>query len=258
MQLKIQSLTFFYGNVCALQDVTFNAKEGEILGILGPNGSGKTTLLKCINKVLKSQSGEVLINGTELSLLNRKEIAKIIGVVPQMSKVFPFQVLEVVMMGRYPHIDALGSETQLDFEATRDAMTLTGIDYLSERYIDELSGGELQKVIIARALAQQPEILLLDEPISHLDINHQLEILDLIQKITHENQLTTLLVSHNLNMAARYCDKLLLLSSGKVYSIGSVEKVLTSETIKEVFQVDAEIRYSKQIQSYQIIPLKPI
>lgn len=258
MQLRIKNISFFYDSIRALDNVTFAAKESEILGIIGPNGSGKTTLLKCINKVLEPQGGSILINETDISDFDRKEIARLIGVVPQISKIFSFQVLDVIMMGRYPHIDGLGAEKPSDFEAVKKAMTLTGIPHLSERYIGELSGGEFQKVIIARALAQEPEILLLDEPTTHLDINHQLEILELIRKITRKNQLTTLLVSHNLNMAARFCDKLLLLSTGKVHSIGSVDEVLTPEKIKEVFQVHADVSYHKQIGSYQIISLKPI
>ena len=257
VKLRIKNISFFYDSVCALDNITFDTKESEILGIIGPNGSGKTTLLKCINKVLKPLRGTILINETDISHFDGKEIARVIGVVPQISKIFSFQVLDVILMGRYSHIDGLGSEKPSDFEAVRKAMTLTGIDHLSERYIDELSGGEFQKVIIARALAQEPEILLLDEPTTHLDINHQLEILELIKTITRENCLTTLLVSHNLNMAARFCDNLLLLSSGKIHSTGSVDEVLTPEKIKDVFHVHAEVLYHKEIQSYQIISLKP-
>ncbi|HUX98052.1 MAG TPA: ABC transporter ATP-binding protein [Candidatus Deferrimicrobium sp.] len=258
MHLSINQISFFYQSVCALENITFEANTGEILGIIGPNGSGKTTLLKCINKVLTPLNGTILINETDLAHLNRKEIAKIMGVVPQISKNFPLQVLDVVLMGRYPHIDGLGNEKPSDFEAAKWAMSLTGIINLYERYIDELSGGELQRVIIARALAQEPEVLLLDEPTTHLDVNHELEILELIKAITREKQLITILVSHNLNMAARYCDKLILLNAGKVHSIGTIQEVLTPEKLKEVFHIRAEMLYHEQIQSYQITTLNPL
>ncbi len=257
MPLHIKNLNFSYNNLCALENISFSAQEGQILGIIGPNGAGKTTLLKCINRTMKPKSGSVLIDDMNVALLNRKKIARLIGVVPQISKIFPFQVLDVIMMGRYPHLDGLNGESSHDFEAARRAMKLTGIQHLSERFIDELSGGELQKVIIARTIAQEPKILLLDEPITHLDINHQLEILELIKRITIESQLITILVSHNLNMAARYCDRLILLQAGKVHSIGSIEAVLTPEKIQDVFRVQTEIFFQKQIQSHQIILLKP-
>ena len=258
MQLKVKNLNFSYDSVTALENVTFEAQPGEILGVIGPNGSGKTTLLKCLNKVLAPEPGSVLVNEADVIELSRNAIAKIFGVVPQISKTFPFQVLDIIMMGRFPHIEGMDREKPTDFKAVKKAMTLTGISHLSERYIDELSGGERQKVIIARALAQEPQILLLDEPTTHLDINHQLELLNLIKQITQENQLITVLVSHNLNMAARYCDTLLLLSSGKVHSIGNVNEVLKPETIQEVFHVQTELLYNQQIQSFQIISLKPV
>jgi iron complex transport system ATP-binding protein len=256
--LTVKNISFYYDHVCALDNVSFTAKEGEIMGIIGPNGSGKTTLLKCINRALTPKVGIVLIDKNNIFNIKRKDIAKRIGLVPQISKLFRFQVLDVVLMGRYPHIEGLSGEQPKDFEAVREAMNLTRIDHLTERYVDELSGGELQKVIVARAIAQEPEILLLDEPTNHLDINHQLEILDLIKRITQERHLITILVSHNLNMAARYCDRLMLLKGGKVHSIGSVEQILTPEAIKEVFHVQAELSYHSQIRSYQVTLLKPL
>ena len=145
VRLQIKDLTFYYDGVCALENITFDAKEGELLGIIGPNGSGKTTLLKCINRVLKPVSGAILFDDIDLSSLERKEIAKIVGVVPQISKIFPFVVLDVILMGRYPHLTGLGGEKASDFEAVKKAMVLTGVSHLSERFTDELSGGESKK-----------------------------------------------------------------------------------------------------------------
>ena len=257
MYLQIKNVSFSFDSIQALDNVSFVAHNNEILGLIGPNGSGKTTLLRCINRVLKPKMGAVFINEDDILNFKRKEIAQKIGVVPQSSKIFPFTVLDAILMGRFPHIKQFGDEKISDFEIVKHAMELTGILHLAERAIDELSGGELQKVILARALAQTPEVLLLDEPTTHLDINHQLEVLELIKRITKTKGLITILVSHNLNLAARYCDKLLLLNSGKVYSIGSVPEILTSEKIRDVFHVDAEITYHEPTHSYNIILLSP-
>ncbi|MDD1779448.1 MAG: ABC transporter ATP-binding protein [Candidatus Helarchaeota archaeon] len=257
MQIQIKDVSFAYNCIQALDNVNFIANHGEILGLIGPNGSGKTTLLRCINRVLKPKIGAILINGDDISNFERREIAMKMGVVPQYSKTFPFTVLDTILMGRFPHINRLGGETVDDLKAVKHAMELTGTLPLAERLIDELSGGELQKVILARALAQTPEVLLLDEPTTHLDVNHQLEMLELIKKITKAKGLITIMVSHNLNLAARYCDKLLLLNSGQVYSIGSVSETLTAQKIRDVFHVDVEITYHNSTQSYNIILLSP-
>lgn len=258
MLLKIKNVSFSYESVKALENISFEAKDSEVLGVIGPNGSGKTTLLRCINRMLKPKVGTVLIDEEDISQLDRMEIARKIGVVPQHSTIFPFTVFDVILMGRFPHVKRLSGESSDDFEVVKNAMELTGTLHLSERLIDELSGGEMQRVIIARALAQEPDVLLLDEPTLHLDINHQLEVLELVRKITKEKKLITILVSHDLNLAARYCDKLLLLNLGKVHSIGSACEVLTPEKIKEVYHVDVEIMYHQPTQSYNIILVSPI
>lgn len=257
MLLKIKDVSFSYNSVNALESVTFEAGEGEITGIIGPNGSGKTTLLRCINRSLKPKAGTVMLDGADLSKMDRVEIAKKIGVVPQRTTVFPFTVFDVILMGRFPHLDVMGGEKPEDFEVVKRAMTLTNTLHLAERVVDELSGGELQRVIIARALAQEPEVLLLDEPTLHLDVNHQLELLDLVRSITKEKRLMTILVSHDLNLAARYCDKLIMLSDGKVHSVGSVGEVLTPRRLKEVFHVDVEVIYHEKTRSYNVILLSP-
>jgi iron complex transport system ATP-binding protein len=256
--LRIKNVNFSYESVKALENVSFEAKDGEVLGIIGPNGSGKTTLLRCINQTLKPKVGTVLIDEEDVSKLDRKEIARKIGVVPQHSTIFPFTVFDTVLMGRFPHINRLSGESPKDFEVVKNAMRLTGVLRFSKRLINELSGGEMQRVIIARALAQEPDVLLLDEPTLHLDINHQLEVLELIRKITQRKRLITILVSHDLNLAARYCDKFMLLNSGKVHSVGSAPEVLTPEKIKEVYHINVEVKYHRPTQSYNIIPISPL
>ncbi|MFH1327605.1 MAG: ABC transporter ATP-binding protein [Candidatus Bathyarchaeota archaeon] len=256
MKLCIKNVTFNYEAIKVLQDITFEVKEGEVFGVTGPNGSGKTTLLKCIDLMLKPTIGTVFIDNEDLAHFERREIAKKIGLVPQKeSSVYPFTTLDVVLMGRTPHMERFGKESSKDLEVVGNALKITEIEHLAERSVDELSGGEMQRVVIARALAQEPQVLLLDEPTLHLDVNHQLEILDLIKKLTNEKKLVTLLVSHDLNLASRYCDKLVILNSGKIYSIGTPSEVLTPKNIKHAFNVDVEVNYHPSAKFYNIILL---
>lgn len=259
MKLKIKNITFYYESLKALEEVTFEAKDGEILGIIGPNGSGKTTLLKCINLILKPKIGTILINEADVSKLSRREIAKKIGMTPQISsKLFPFTVLDLVLMGRTPHLGRFEGESRRDLDIVKEAMKLTNIEPLANRLIDELSGGEFQRVIIARALAQEPDILLLDEPTLHLDINHQLEIMELIRKLAKNRGLTAIVVSHDLNLAARFCDRLLLLNSGKIYAFGSPKEVLSPEKIRKVYHINVKVNHHPESKSPNIILLSSL
>ena len=242
MLLKIADLSFSYQSSKILDDVTFEVKSGEFLGVLGPNGSGKTTLLSCISNVL-SPRGTVLIDGRNAKELNKKEIAKKIGFVPQTSNIdFEFIVSELVLMGRTPHMGRFKSESTHDFEIIEKAMKLTNIQHLSERTFDELSGGEKQRVIIARAFAQEPKILLLDEPTVHLDISCQLEILNLVKYLCEQERIIVISVFHDLNLASQYSDKLILLNRGRIFSAGFPDRVLTSENIRRIYQIEAIIK----------------
>ncbi|MCD6101256.1 MAG: ABC transporter ATP-binding protein [Candidatus Marinimicrobia bacterium] len=259
MKLNINGITFFYDSVKALDDITFEVNEGEVLGVIGPNGSGKTTLLRCINMALKPKVGTVFIDGENILELDRKDIAKKIAVVPQNSTIrFPFTLFDIVLMGRTPHLGRLDRETPEDIEIAKKAMKITKTLHLADRLIDEVSGGERQRVIIARALTQEPKILLLDEPTLHLDINHQLEILELIKKLARKNKLIVILTSHDLNLASRYCDRLVLLNTGRIYSIGKPQNVLTRDNIREVYNIEVEINYNKRTKSLNIIPVAVI
>jgi iron complex transport system ATP-binding protein len=259
MRLKIKNINFCYDSLKALENVTFNVGDGEILGIIGPNGSGKTTLLRCINGVLQPKIGTVLIDREDISNLDRKEIAKKIGVVPQNTSIaFPFTVLDIVLMGREPHLSRFGGETKEDLEVAKNAMRLTNTQHLAERLIDEVSGGERQRVVIARALTQEPEILLLDEPTLHLDINHQLEVLELVRMLAKEKGLAVISVLHDLNLAARFCDNLMLLDSGKIISIGSPNMVLTSENIRKVYRVNVEVGRHLPTNLPNIVLISPL
>ncbi len=256
--LNVNGVECRYGSVRILSGINLEVKPGDFVGILGPNGSGKTTLLKSISRVLKPHVGAILIDKEDVYSLKPLEVAKKMAVVPQDNTVgFNFSVMDVVLMGRNPHMGHFQMEASKDVEIARKAMELTNTWCLASRPIHELSGGERQRVIIARALAQEPKILLLDEPMSHLDIINQLEIMDLVKSLCVKNGLAVLAVVHDLNMAARYCNTVLMLKAGEVFTFGEVEKVLTSENIRSVFGVDAIVRKNLVTNSLYVIPLSP-
>jgi iron complex transport system ATP-binding protein len=238
--LDIDSLSYKYDEKIVLDQITLGIKGGEILGILGPNGCGKTTLLKNLNKNLKPHGGCVLIDGTDIDGISKKEIAQSIAAVPQSNEIrFAFTVREVVTMGRMPFQESFRGETREDMEIINKAIEQTGLTEFADRYINTLSGGERQRAIIARAITQTPKIILMDEPTLHLDINMQFEVLDLIQKLSKENDLAVVIVSHDLPMVTRYCDRIVLIHGHKTFAMGTPEDVLTEENMRTVFNVDA-------------------
>jgi iron complex transport system ATP-binding protein len=234
--IEVGSICFRYHQDWVLQDISFQVRGGEFVGLIGPNGSGKTTLLKILYRLLTPQRGEVHFGHLSLRRMSRREIAKKIAVVAQETyPAFPFRVIELVLMGRSPYLGHLMFESQRDLEVARKAMEWTDILPLADRSIDELSGGERKRVFIARALAQEPEVILLDEPTANLDIHHQAEFLDLILSLNREKGLTILMASHDLNLASEYCDRLIFLQNGKIYKTGSPEEVMTRENIEKVY-----------------------
>ena len=254
--LDICGVECYYGSVKVLENVSFTIGSGELVGLLGPNGSGKTTLLKAISGALRPKAGAVYLNEAEIFGMKSREVARNIAVVPQNTDVnFDFTALDIVLMGRHPHLSRFKLEGEKDLTVAKNAMELTNTWHLAERRISELSGGERQRVVIARALAQEPKVLLLDEPTTHLDINSQLEIMDLLKELCIQRGLILLTVFHDFNLAARYCDAIILLNKGKIVSIGRVDEALTSENIKKVFQVDAVVKKHPLTNSLYVIPL---
>lgn len=240
--LRILDVNFNYGAREVLKGVTLTLEEGEFVGLMGPNGSGKTTLLKVINNILKPKSGTVMINEVEVSKLNVKELAKVFGTVSQEYETsLGFTAFDVVLMGRNPHLSRLKGESRRDYEVTIRAMKLTNTLHLADRLFNELSGGEKQRIIIARALAQEPKVMLLDEPTSHLDINNQIEILELLKKLCREENILVIAVIHDFNLAAYYCDKIVLMKDGRIHSMGRPYEVLSSNNIEEVFGVKVSV-----------------
>lgn len=237
--LKIKGLTYEYGkNHQVLEDISFSAKEGECLAILGNNGVGKSTLLKCINQIIKPKCGEVLYEELLLSHLKRRELSKKIAFVSQQSEKIHLKVIDVLSLGRCPHIGfTLQAHDKEQMDLIIKEMKIEG--YL-DQYLDELSGGEVQRIMIARALIQEPKILLLDEPTSNLDIKHKEEILSLIQEVSRKKQVIVIMVLHDLNLAIKYCDKFIFLKDKKIYEKGNID-IITKENIREVFEVDNEM-----------------
>lgn len=253
--LEVSNVDCYYGEKRVLEKVTFSVNRGESFGVVGPNGSGKTTLLRCISGILKPRSGVARLNGLDVNALSQRELAKNIAVVPQSSFTdFDFTAQEIVMMGRNPHISRFRMESRKDYEIVEKAMELTNTDHLATRPVRSLSGGELQRIVIARALAQEPELLLLDEPTVHLDISHQLEIMELIRRLNKSNGLTVISVFHDLNLAAQYCERLVLLDHGKVSSLGPPHHVLTPENIQKTYHINVLVKRHPLTSSLYVIP----
>ncbi len=257
--LRVKNLTCGYEDGFFLKDITFSVNDGELMGIIGPNGSGKSTLLRAISRVLKPLKGEILFKGERIDRMGFKELAQKVAVVSQSAEeiTFNFTVKDYVLLGRIPYRKRFQIlETKTDERVVANTMSLTDITHLSERNVGELSGGERQRAIIARALAQEPELLLLDEPTVHLDIGHQIEILDLVKRLQKERNLTIVIVLHDLNLASLYCDRLLLLKEGKIYSIGTTEQILTYSIIEEVYETPVVVE-KNPVSSKPLICLVP-
>ena len=237
--LAIENLTAGYGDTVVLNDVALTVRRGEFVGLIGPNGCGKTTLLRTVSGVLAPMAGRVLLKGVPVHEMGRRALARVMACLSQdLTLDLPFTVREVALMGRTPHLPRIGAETQKDLDIVARAMDVTETAHLANRAITELSGGERQRAFIALCLAQEPEVFLLDEPTSHLDIGHQLSVLGLIADLNRATGVTVVAVLHDLNLAAEFCHRLILLDRGKVRAMGRPEEVLTSQMIREVYAAD--------------------
>jgi iron complex transport system ATP-binding protein len=235
--LQVQDVGIRYSAQWVLKDISFDVGKGEIIGIIGPNGSGKTTLLKLLDGILFPQEGDVRIQGTSIRRIKRQVLARLVAVVPQETyMIFPFRVAEVVLMGRSPHLGRLVFEGKRDYQIAINAMEKTDIISFADRKVHQLSGGERQRVWIARALAQEPQIILLDESTAFLDIRHQVGFFELIKSINKQEGLTVIVVTHDINLAAQYVDRIILLREGKIYEMGEPEKVITESNIAHIYE----------------------
>jgi iron complex transport system ATP-binding protein len=240
--LDLRNSSLSYNGNMVVDDVSFTVAAGEFFMILGPNGAGKSTLLKLIAGIEQSLTGKIDILGTPKEKYSIREIAQVVALVAQQAPMdFPFSVAETILMGRSPHLGLLGVEGKKDYDLACEAMAFTGVEHLAERRLDQLSGGERQRVMIARAICQDPKIILLDEPTTALDPAHQVKIMDLMEKFRQEKKITVIMVSHDLNLAAMYSDRLMLLKNGHVVVIGTPSEVFVPEYIEKSYECELMI-----------------
>jgi len=235
---EVNGINFSYKSKHVLDNVSFSLEADEVVSILGPNGVGKTTLIKCIDKVLKPDSGSVFVEEANLHDMSKKDIAKNVGYVAQRTETSRTTVFDSVLLGRKPHFE--WNVTQKDIRLAGRVLHLLGLDGLALKYVDEISGGEYQLVQIARVLVQQPKVILLDEPTSSLDLSNQHMIMHLIRNIVKKNHMVAIMVIHDLNLAFRHSDKFILMKQGMVYAVGGHE-IITPENIKEVYNIDSYV-----------------
>ncbi len=251
MMLEVDGVEFSYDSVAVLKEVRFEVEGGEVVAILGPNGAGKSTLLKCISGILKPRKGLVMVEGSPLESLGPQELAKRLGYVAQINVGNFMTVFDAVLLGRKPYIGWGAGEE--DIKLVEEALKLVGLEKLSLRRTNELSGGELQRVMLARALVQEPRILLLDEPTNNLDLRNQLEVMKLVSEITHQRDIATIVVMHDINLSLRYADKFLVMKEGIIYAEGRRE-VIEPQLVKEVYGIEALVENIRGFPT--VIPVK--
>jgi len=240
--LKIEGLTVFYGKRCALQNITLEVPRGLVMALIGPNGAGKSTLIRASSGILPLQSGKIRTNGDEFSSLTPMERARVLAVVPQAVALPPaFTAWETVLMGRTPYLNFLGQTSKTDEDIVRHALQRVNALELADRRVGELSGGEQQRILLARALAQATPILLLDEPTAHLDLQYQVALMQTICQLAHEDHLAVMIAMHDLNLAARYADSVALLVQGRLEAVGSPAEVLTPERISQAYHLPVQV-----------------
>jgi iron complex transport system ATP-binding protein len=259
--LKARDVSFAYGRRGAwsprvLADVSIEVDRGSIVGLLGPNGSGKTTLLRVLAGILPPLTGTVLIDDRPIERLTRRDLARRIAVVPQEThSTFDFSVIDMVLMGRYPHLGPFALEGAADQEIARDSLAATGTAALETRRFGTLSGGEKQRVVIAGALAQASDMLLLDEPTTALDLGYQLEITALLRRLNTERGVTMIVSTHDLNLAAALCERIVLLRQGRVIAHGTTRETLTAENIRALYDVDADVQFHPLAGHLTVVPI---
>jgi iron complex transport system ATP-binding protein len=253
--LELNNINFSYGSTPVLKDISLSATAGEFLALIGPNGAGKSTLIKIIDRVLFAEEGGIILNGKSHAEFSRKELARIIAYLPQESNfAFSYTVHDVVLMGRFPYQRGVRAYDAEDLKVVQEMMVLMEIDRFAERHFNELSGGEKQRVLIASALAQNPKIILLDEPTNALDLHHQIAIYQILKKLKREQDLTVFVVTHDINLAAQFCDRVVLMGEGKIIRDGKPEEVLQFQLLQETFGVQVYIDINPFTKSLYILP----
>lgn len=263
MSLSVEHVSFGYDSrdeatrSFSLRDVSVTIQRGSLTGLLGPNGCGKTTLLKLMTGVLRPRQGAIALDGRAISGIPRRELAKQVAVVPQETHpAFDYSVLEMVLMGRHPHLGAFQLEGPEDLAIARESLAATGTAHLADRAYMTLSGGEKQRVVIASALAQAPDVLLLDEPTASLDLAYQLEVASLLDRLNHDRGVTMVLATHDLNLAASLCDSLVLIRAGRVLAQGPTRDVLTGAMIQQLYDVEADVQFHEPSGHLTVVPIR--
>jgi iron complex transport system ATP-binding protein len=240
--IQVKDINFGYHDDLVIRELSFSIEAGEFVGIIGPNGAGKSTLLKLLDRILRPRHGFIKLDGKLLDHFNRKELARLIGFVQQdFSSAFNFSALDIVLMGRFPYQKPFAFDSSEDIEIARRVMNLTNCDYLRHREFMTLSGGERQRVVLASALAQEPKILLLDEPTNALDLKHQLHFYEILKKLNHEQGITILTVTHDINLAAQFCQRIMVMKNGEILADGITTEVLNKTTLQNVYDTPLEI-----------------
>ncbi len=251
--IELKKVCFAYDKKEVIKDISLILRDKEFIGIIGPNGAGKSTLLKLLCGILKPRIGKVFIYEEELQNMNQKEIARTIGFVPQETHfALNFSISDIVSMGRFPYLNPFQKLSAEDKEAIEKALVQASITEYRNRPINSLSSGERQRVVIARALAQKPKILLLDEPTSHLDLHHQYRIMELLRKLNTEG-ITIVIVNHDLNLASLFCNRLFLLKTGKIWATGTAREIINVKTLKAVYGITVQVINHPQTGVPQII-----
>jgi len=255
--LRAESVSFGYDGGFTLNDVSVTIPAGSLTGLLGPNGCGKTTLLKLLSGVLRPQTGRVMLGNRALTSMTRRELARHVASVPQETHpAFDYSVMEMVLMGRHPHLSAFQLEGPADFGIAREALEATGTGHLADRNYMTLSGGEKQRVVIASALAQSTEVLLLDEPTASLDLGYQLDVASLLARLNREHTVTMVLATHDLNLAASLCERLVVMRGGRILTAGPTREVLTGDTVRQLYDVEADVQFHEAAGHLTVIPVR--
>ncbi|MDO5853421.1 MAG: ABC transporter ATP-binding protein [Thermoplasmata archaeon] len=248
--LKVENLRMDFGDFRALDDVSFSMGKGRLVGLIGPNGCGKSTMMKCICRINEMTSGTVLVDGQDVSSLKPSEVAKLVATVPaEAGQTFGMTVMDMVMLGRYPFVDRIWWETKEDEQVVREALRAFGLDGLRRKQVSLCSSGERQRALIAKAYVQEPKLMLVDEPTSHLDMKYKLDVMEYLQSMARSD-MTVMVAEHDISLMARYCDTCIIMKKGRIVTIGDPKEVITADLIRDVYEVDARVGLDEDGEIY--------